>query len=644
MSKRTQKKSGGPPVIWRIASTVSIRRGVVVMLCLIFSGILEGVGIASMLPLIALSQDAAPATATSQDSSAPPPPVASPAAAPTDSDGDHSQAANPPAAAPVVPPVAPGATNTNTKPPPAAKPSTLSRMVFNALDAVGLPHDPKLLLIFLVVGMLGKAVLTLAAMRQVGYAVAEVGTRMRLRLVEALLGARWGFFVRQPVGRFANALGLESTRAGEAYNATAEFVAHAIQAVVYICIAALVSFKLAGAAIAIGAIMVVSLNRLLIMTRRNAKKQTRRMKSLVSRLSDVLIGLKPMKAMARQARFGSLFVRDVDEIDTAMRKHVFARHANRLLQEPILTICLGIGIYLSLTVWHMEVGELILMCLVLAKTVSTVGKAQQDLQAVMLAQSGFMAVQEAIDEAVEAREVIAGGRLPTFERGLELRDVSLSFGRKHVITNANIVIPRGAVTAVTGFSGAGKTTLVDIILGLYRPDSGDVLVDGVPLGELDLQRWRAMVGYVPQELLLYHDTIMVNVTLGDPSFSRQDVENALRQADAWDFVSALPDGIDHVVGERGSLLSGGQRQRIAMARALVHKPKLLVLDEATSALDPHTAALIVRNVCDTARATGVTVLSITHQPAWVAAADKVVRVEEGKVEEIAPPAMRILAE
>jgi ATP-binding cassette subfamily C protein len=153
-----------------------------------------------------------------------------------------------------------------------------------------------------------------------------------------------------------------------------------------------------------------------------------------------------------------------------------------------------------------------------------------------------------------------------------------------------------------------------------------------------------MVGYVPQELLLYHDTILTNVALGEPSFTRQDVEAALRQAGAWEFVSQLPEGIDHVVGERGALLSGGQRQRIAMARALVHKPKLLILDEATSALDPSTEALIVRNVCDLAHATQLTVLAITHQPAWVAAADKVIRIQDGAVNEVEPLPRRVSAE
>ncbi|MEO8559626.1 MAG: ABC transporter ATP-binding protein [Rhodospirillales bacterium] len=620
MKDRKKKQRKWPPTIWRIATTVSLRRGMVVMLCLVLSGVLEGVGIASMLPLIAISQEnGAPSpAAVGQDAGGKPPVTVS-----QDADGKS-----------------PPAPSQNIGP----KPSSLTRMVFSGLDFLGLPHDARFLLIFLVVGMLGKAVLSLIAMRNVGYAVAEVGTKMRLRLVESLLGARWSFFVRQPVGRFANALGMEATRAGEAYNATAEFLAHSIQAVVYVFLAAAISFKLGGAALAIGAIMLVTLNRLLIITRRNAKKQTKRMKSLISRLADVLIGLKPMKAMARQTRFGNLFVRDVREIEAAMRNHVFARHATRLLQEPIIAICLGIGIYISTAIWVTPIGDLVIMCLVLAKTVSTMGKAQQDLQAMQVAQSGFMAIQTAIDDAIEAREVISGTKLPTFEREIELRDVSLSFGEKHVITGANIVIPCGGVTAITGFSGAGKTTFVDILLGLYRPDAGEVRIDGTPLAEIDLQRWRGMIGYVPQELLLYHDTIMINVTLGEPSFSRQDVEAALRQAGAWEFVAALPEGIDHVVGERGALLSGGQRQRIAMARALVHKPKLLILDEATSALDPHTGAMIVRNVCDLARATGLTILSITHQPTWVAAADKVIRVEDGKVTEVTSAPLRASAE
>ena len=136
-----------------------------------------------------------------------------------------------------------------------------------------------------------------------------------------------------------------------------------------------------------------------------------------------------------------------------------------------------------------------------------------------------------------------------------------------------------------------------------------------------------MIGYVPQETFLFHDTVMANVTIGEPGISRAEAETALRRAGAWDFVAALPDGMDTVVGERGARLSGGQRQRIAIARALVRDPALLILDEATTALDPETEAGIVATV---QRLTGkLTVLSISHQPAMQGAADIVYQLDNG---------------
>jgi ATP-binding cassette subfamily C protein len=179
-----------------------------------------------------------------------------------------------------------------------------------------------------------------------------------------------------------------------------------------------------------------------------------------------------------------------------------------------------------------------------------------------------------------------------------------------------------------GPSGVGKTTVVDLITGLLQPQEGEILIDDIPLAEIDLRHWRQMIGYVPQETLLLNDTVLVNVTLGEKKLKAEDAEAALRAAGAWVFVQDLPKGIFAVVGERGHKLSGGERQRIAIARALVHQPKLLILDEATTALDPENEAI----VCETLRKLKgkLTILGISHQPAILAVAERAYHLEDGK--------------
>lgn len=142
-----------------------------------------------------------------------------------------------------------------------------------------------------------------------------------------------------------------------------------------------------------------------------------------------------------------------------------------------------------------------------------------------------------------------------------------------MLPDVSIVIPSGKITLITGTSGAGKTTIGDLLIGFYRPDSGRILIDGDPLDEIDLNAWRGGIGYVAQEVILFHDTIFNNLALGDESVDRERALRALEIAGAWEFVATKPRQMDTIVGERGTVLSGGQRQRIALARALVHEPR-----------------------------------------------------------------------
>jgi ATP-binding cassette subfamily C protein len=267
--------------------------------------------------------------------------------------------------------------------------------------------------------------------------------------------------------------------------------------------------------------------------------------------------------------------------------------------------------------------------ILLANMVSSVGKIQRAYQKAVLFESAFQSAEELIREAESAPEPNPGTEPPSFEERVRLAHVTFAYNQTPVLQDVSIEVPAFAMTVLAGPSGAGKTTMVDLILGLNHPTSGQVLIDERPLATIDLQQWRGMVGYVPQELLLFHDTIQANVSLGDPRIGEAEVRAALETAGAWGFVSALPGGVQEIVGEKGARLSGGQRQRIALARALVLNPRLLILDEVTSALDPDTAyeiAAAIRELSDR-----VTILVISHRPEFLEIADRLYRVEHGEV-------------
>ncbi|TAM10615.1 MAG: ABC transporter ATP-binding protein [Nevskiaceae bacterium] len=514
--------------------------------------------------------------------------------------------------------------------------SALANTMLEMLHKVGIAPDPRILLGLVVAGTLIKAVLILLSLRQIGYAVADVTAKLRVQLVNGLIGARWSYYVSHASGRFSNALSDEATKAGQAYSAAMLMLSQIIQAVVYIGIAALLSWKLALFALLVSAIMLGSLNRFVQTAKRNASIQTRLLRTVLERLSEVLLGIKPLKAMARDGHVVQLFKKDLGDMQNAARRQVFASNANRALQEPIIALCLAFGIFAALRMLNMPLGEVIVMSLLLAKTALVVGRSQQQLNELHSSEPGLKSVQRTIAETLRAADPPGGGATPRFTRRIEFDDVSFAHGKRPTLQHVSVVLESGEVAIVTGPSGAGKTTFIDLLLGLYVPGSGEVRVDGTSLRALNRTQWRRQVGYAPQEVILFHDTVTANLTLGEAGITAQDLEDALRDAECWQFVQELPEGMDTVVGERGGALSGGQRQRLALARALVRRPRLLILDEATSALDPATEAAVIANIRRRATRDGVTVLAVSHHPAWVREADRVLRMQAGRLSIAAP--------
>jgi ATP-binding cassette subfamily C protein len=507
--------------------------------------------------------------------------------------------------------------------------SGVERVVTETLASVGLTPTLGVLLAVIVVAIVLKSGLVLLAKKQVGYTVANIATDLRLTLLRALLVARWEYFLRQPIGVLANSIATEASRTSSAYLHGALMSALICEALVYTVVALLISWKATLVALAVGLIIAYLLKRLILKAWRAGTRQTELLKSLITHLTDTLISIKPLKAMARETRADALLAKNTNRLNRAAQKQVLSKEGLKAVQEPLFVAFLAIGLYVVSVFLRFPLATLMVLVFLLSRMVKRVNKIQQEYQEMMVSESAYWSLKETIQEAERAREPNLGSEDPSLDHAIRLDRVSFAYGEEWVLREAALSFPSGLLTAIVGPSGIGKTTIADLIIGLIRPQQGEVWIDDLPLAKVDLEKWRKMIGYVPQETLLLHDSVFINVTLGDPDLSIADAERALRAAEAWEFVSEMPEGIHSTVGERGSMLSGGQRQRIAIARALVHKPKLLILDEPTSALDPESESAI----CETLgqlRGGGITILAISHQPTIMNVADRAYQLEDGK--------------
>ena len=505
--------------------------------------------------------------------------------------------------------------------------SFVSQSVRDSLHTVGLDSSLGTLIIVLVVGLILKSLISLFVMRKVGYANAEVANQMRVRLIKQMLGARWSYLLEHPTGRIANAFSGEVGRSQQAYQLAAQFVAEAVQTVVMLLLGLLVSWKLALGSIVIGLATGAAVHFLVARAKKAGRAQTDLTKELVSLLTDTLDNLKPLKAMGAQQEFVQFFDRRLHRLRRALRRQVINREALRNGQDALLALTMGVAAYFAIAVLDTSLEQVIVIGVILQRTVKGFGRIQSFLQQAVVVESPFQEVETLIAELAANQEDPGGKVQPHFDREIRCEDLRFAYGKRSVLNGTNLVVPKGSITVLTGMSGGGKTTLIDLVLGLHRPQSGRILIDGADLREIDLQAWRTMVGYVPQELILFHASILENLTLSDSDHSEGAVEEALRLAGADEFVSQLPDGVNTVVGTKGARLSGGQRQRIALARALIRRPHLLILDEVTSALDPESELEICRNIVNLRERT--TVLAVTHRPAFLEIATRVYQLDEG---------------
>jgi len=513
-------------------------------------------------------------------------------------------------------------------------PGQFEQAVLDILARLGITPAIGPLLLVIVAGVAFKSLLLLVVQRQVGYTAAQIGTELRLDLLRAILRSRWEYFLHQPVGKLTNGLATEAQRSSDSFVFGATAVTFLIHALIYGAIAVAISWQATLLSLIAGVMVIGSSHFLVRMTRRAGRRQTLLLSSLMAQLTDTLQSVKPLKAMAREHLADQVLAGETFRLNRALRKQVFSGALLNSVQDLLFASFIALGMYLALVLFSVELSTVLVLAIALGRAFGSLGKVQKQYQKMAQGESAYWSLQGSIDAATTAAEHLGEGRAPSLERGIQFEHLAFGYDEHPVFDDLCLDFPARTLTTLIGPSGAGKTTVIDLVIGLVRPSAGEIFVDGIAMGELDLRAWRSLIGYVPQDTVLLHDSVLHNVTLGDAALTPAAAENALRAAGIWDFVAALPEGMNTLVGERGGKLSGGQRQRVAIARALVNKPRLLILDEATSALDPVSE----REICQTlvGLKNDLTILAISHDSALVDIADRVYELARGQARLLEP--------
>ena len=467
----------------------------------------------------------------------------------------------------------------------------------------------------------------------VAYVLGRINLDMKVDICSKLLALPLGFHQNRKRGdvfsRVMSDVGGAQTALTLLFS---DFVENALMIVVGIGAMLFVSWQLTLVAIGIGPVIfgVVSLFGKRI--RRSAKRRQEQVADVTQRLVEILAGIKLIKAFRAERLESEAFARSSQRLFRramkVVKNRVMARSLVELLNHGSAVGVLLAGVGMVMSGW-ITLGELSAFALVMVTIYKPVKSTAKGWVRLMDALPSADRLFEILDIPVEISDAPDAVSLAGVGEGIQLRNVSFSYGRESVLRDVSFEVRAGEMVAIVGRTGAGKTTLVDLLLRLHDPTSGAVMIDGVDIRRIRRDSLLDHMAVVTQEPFLFDGSIGDNIRYGRPDADEAQVLNAARVAHVDEFVERLPEGYDTEVGAAGARLSGGQRQRITIARAILRDPDILIFDEATSSLDSKSERL-VQDAID-ALLGGRTAFVIAHRLSTVRRADKIIVIEEGGI-------------
>ena len=507
----------------------------------------------------------------------------------------------------------------------------ITRGIASLFEGLGIPFGLEPILLVLGLFIVIMAVLKYLRMLLVSKSLVQFTNWIRSKSMWSLMHADLSYYHQEKLGRLSDTLTTQSNQAGGSFREVVEILSNLGVILAFLAAAFLLSPSLTAIALGMLVLVSIAVQRNVVMARKIGSVMVNRSMELQANAVESLGAIHLIKSfLLERLRWA-----DLNAKSQAFGETTYHRWKNlgqmSLIQETGLFTLIGGIVYLGFRALGLDLAVIIALLFVLYRLSPRVTRLNASRQTLANSLASLRQIKTVIEET---SPTVVSGQKPflALEKSIELKEVQFAYnGGAPVLQDANFFIERGKVTAIAGASGAGKTTVIDLLLRNYDPIQGKVLVDGVDLRELDLRSWHKSIGVVTQDVYLFNDTVANNISLGRPNVTGEDVVNAAKQAHAHDFVCQLPQGYQTLIGDRGWNLSGGQRQRLALARANLENPEILILDEATSSLDSESEQLIQDYI------NGVrgdrTIILVAHRLSTIRSADKIAVLRDGNIVE-----------
>jgi ATP-binding cassette, subfamily C, bacterial len=493
------------------------------------------------------------------------------------------------------------------------------------------------LTVFVLVG-LAQILLHAAQQALIIYAGERMTFSLRVALFDAMTRASWPHILSTKAGHLSSRILTEASRLGIIYGNSISACGLVILFAIYAGLAAWLSWPLTLMVLVIGVVSTLALRAIYASSRRFGSFTSAAASYMEHVLSEHLRAAKLIRMIDIGRWSSSKFEEAAAAVSRYARRNNINAELVRTSVEPLGLIFVVTILYVSIAHAAMPAAHTLVFLAIFYRLAPRMVHLQQLVQRIYASLPAYESISQTFAQLHENRERTGGKSLAKLRSGIEVKDVSIAADDQIILSAVSFGIAAGAVAAIVGPSGAGKTTLIEVMLGVRPCAGGQITFDGVSLDELDLQQLRRKIGYVPQDGQFFHDTIAANLRLCNPDASDSEIWEALGQARAAAFVNSLPDKLDTVMGTQGFKLSGGERQRLALTRALLGKPDILILDEPTSALDAATEREFIDSL--NGFRGKLTMIIVAHRPALVAGADMILNVTGGTVELTTRPAMR----